>query len=129
MISFPLFSIVGGVLGTAALLMAVTTLLPLVEFDDWTSAIFVAAFSDLINWGLRLSEPALNAQGLGGWPLIAAYGALSIVTLAVGIAIVPGIKRDGGLIGVLITAILVRALGFAIAMVYLQLLTAGLKPS
>jgi uncharacterized membrane protein YvlD (DUF360 family) len=111
----------GGVVLTAVLLMAVASIVPGVEFEDWTPAFVVAVIASLLGIAISLVRPMLTASGLEGWPYIAVTNAISVLVLALAIALAPGVRK-AGVTSVLTTAILVKAVGFGIAMAYAQVM-------
>ena len=72
----------GGVVLTAVLLMAVASIVPGVEFEDWTPAFVVAVIASLLGIAISLVRPMLMASGLEGWPYIAVTNAISVLVLA-----------------------------------------------
>jgi hypothetical protein len=116
-----------GALITAVLLKAVTSVIPVVEIDDWVPAIIVGVIVSVVGLATGMLTPALTAQGVGVWPIIAILNVVSVLVLALAIAIVPGIKSSGAM-AVILTAILVQALGYALSVAYVQAMTIGVRP-
>ena len=119
-------SILSGVIVTAVLVKAVTSVVPGVEIKDWTPAFIVAGVAAIVGYATGMLEPVLAAQGLSIWVQLGVSYAISTVVLAILLATVPGITTSGP-VSVVIAAILVKALGFAIATAYVQLMTAGFR--
>lgn len=106
--------------------MAVSSIVPGVEFEDWTPAFVVAVIASLIGAAISLLAPLLTAAGLQGWPQLAVTNGISVLVLAVAIAIAPGVRK-AGVAGVIMTAVVVKALGLGIAMAYAQVVMPGLR--
>jgi uncharacterized membrane protein YvlD (DUF360 family) len=107
---------------TAILLKLVSSVLPDLEIDGLGSAFIAALIASVAGVAVQFVAFPLLAKYLPveGWIATAVSHALSIVTLAIGIAFAPGIK--GGALSILMAAVLVSAASYGLWYVILPLI-------